>query len=209
MRLVAQVLSVLFHPLLLTTYGTLLLMYINPYAFGGLGLGEHGLLIFQIVLNSFLFPGLAIFLMWRLQLVSTLQMHDKQQRTLPYIATGVFYLWLYVNIRHGNFPLALQVFILGATIGLFVAFFLNIFTKVSMHTVGMGGFVTMLGLVGFYFGYEGAVSLLPLAVLVAGAIGSSRLLLEAHEPADVYGGYLVGGMGQLLALYFLVLRGGS
>ena len=33
---------------------------------------------------------------------------------------------------------------LGATIALFIAFFINIFSKISAHAVGMGGLVAMV-----------------------------------------------------------------
>ncbi|NJO87488.1 MAG: hypothetical protein HC821_05910 [Lewinella sp.] len=44
--------------------------------------------------------------------------------------------------------------------------------------------------------------LLVVIILLAGAVGSARLLLEAHTAAEVYGGYLVGFSSQLIALRY-------
>jgi membrane-associated phospholipid phosphatase len=36
--------------------------------------------------------------------------------------------------------------------------------------------------------------------LMAVAVGSARLVLRAHKPEEVYGGYLIGIASQLLAI---------
>jgi len=44
---------------------------------------------------------------------------------------------------------------------------------------------------------------LMLTVLLAGLVGTCRLILQAHEPTDLYGGYLVGFVSQFIALRFM------
>jgi membrane-associated phospholipid phosphatase len=107
--------------------------------------------------------------------------------------------------------------ILGATIGLFLAFFINIFDKISAHTVGMGGilgfillFLLQHGDVSIYFQsvnekiYGIPLSLIFLfSIVLAGFVGSVRLFLKAHSASQVYAGYFIGLISQFIALRFI------
>jgi branched-subunit amino acid transport protein AzlD len=207
-RNLAQIFSVLGHPMLVLTYVLLLMMAINPYAFGVRHLGEQRavVLLFSVFSTSFLIPAVGVAMMKPLGLIKSLQMYDKQERIGPYIVTGVFYLWLFKNLLSaGQTPPLLAKFVLGATIGLFLSFFINIFTKISAHAAGMGGLIAMLVILAFNWGnmalglslFGGTLefSLLPvlaLAVVAAGLVGTARLALGAHVPADLYRGYAIG-----------------
>lgn len=146
-------------------------------------------------------------------------MEDKTERIGPLIATGVFYLWLFVNMKDNSIiPSAFSFFVLGSTIGLFLALLLNSFTKISLHTIGMGGFLMGMILIRYAYSYDNFFIHLPsgslnvstttilLAVaIIAGLVGTSRLILKAHDEFDVYGGYLVGVFAQLIAYRIMVV----
>ena len=85
---------------------------------------------------------------------------------------------------------------------LFVAFFLNLFTKISMHTVGMGGFLAMLIII-IARSYAGAGQLFIFGILACGLVGTSRMILGAHNSSDIYGGYFVGFLCQFVALNYM------
>ena len=221
LRGLAYLMSVVFHPLLVPTYMLILLLLVNPYLFGinSIGEPEGRLVILLVFLYTFFLPAIAMVVMRYLGLVSSFQMRDKTERIGPYLLTGMLYLWVYYNFKqNGQVPTAFTAFMLGTVIALFIAFFINIFTKISTHAVGMGGLVGMviitmllfsyntfnldLGFLGTYHVTIGAVLLF--AILAAGMVGSARLLLQAHDPLDLYGGYLVGFTGQLIALRFFL-----
>jgi hypothetical protein len=205
----AKLLSFLGHPLLVLTLGLALLMATNPFAFGAHDLSDPKarVLLLTVFITTFVLPGVGVAVMKPLGLIQSLEMRDRQERTGPYILTGVFYLWVFKSLLSDiQVPPLFAVFALGATIGLFVAFFANIFTKISAHALGMGGLVAMTGLMCFRWagtslsislggGFDLLISmpaLLALAVLFAGAVGVARLHLRAHEPVDVYRGYTAG-----------------
>ncbi|HNL40506.1 MAG TPA: hypothetical protein PKH43_15250, partial [Saprospiraceae bacterium] len=160
-------------------------------------------------------PGFAVALMKPLGLIKSLEMEDKQDRIGPYIVSGVFYLWLVKNLlSDGQTPQLYVIFALGATIGLFLAFLINIFSKISAHAVGMGGLVAMLLFLVVDWNDAGIVVPLPggglqistfvvliLGIVLAGLVGTARLALKAHEPADIYRGYAVGFVSILLAAW--------
>ena len=218
LRLAAQILSVVFHPLLGLTYMLVLLLLINPYLFGVNSITEDFALIAITLFSTFVVPGLVVVMMKMLGLIQSVEMEDRHDRIIPYIATGIFYLPMYLFFLHnGKVPLAYASFVLGSIIALFTAFFINLFTKISAHAVGMGGLVGMMVITRAFFSYEtftlhlnwgGAIQMstnfiLMLVIALAGMVGTSRLLLNAHEPKDLYGGYLVGFAAQFVALIFL------
>ncbi len=212
----AQVISALFHPLLILTYMIVLLMLINPYAFGvnQLGEGRSGLLIIYVFMTTFLIPGMAISMMRTLNLIPSLIIEDRKNRIGPFIATGVFYLWLYVSFySNPELPLIFKSAILGSTLALFTAFFLNLFSKISLHTIGMGALVGLIMVAMLLFSYRNfqigdqmysMYGLLFLTIVLAGLVGSARLILNKQAPIDLYGGYLVGFATQIIALQFLL-----
>lgn len=216
-RPLAHFFTVLGLPVLVLTYILLLMLSISPFAFGANNMFDQRamLLVIGVFVSSALIPAIGMVLMKALGFVKTWQMDDKMDRTGPYIMSGVFYLWLFKNlISGGQTPILFTAFVLGATVSLFLCFFLNIFTKVSAHAAGMGGFVTMLVLLPFHWNEAAEMApffgimlswpvVISLGVLLAGAVGVARLALKAHTPLDLYRGYLVGIFSVLVAVYFL------
>ena len=218
LRAFAQIISVIFHPLMMLTYMLVLLLLINPYLFGVHRLSGNIPFILYIFFSTFFIPAFAALLLKQLDFIKSLQMEDKMERTAPYIITGVIYLWMFRNfLDNPRIPTAYTIFVLGSTIGLFMAFFINIFSKISAHAVGMGGLVGMVVISLYHYSYDNLVvdlvslglfqvsmnTLLMVVIVLAGLVGTARLLLRAHEPVDVYGGYLVGFATQFVALWFL------
>ncbi len=206
----ARVLSYLGHPLLVLTYMLLLMLAANPFAFGAQNMGDQRtvILFFYVVSTTFLIPGLGVSLLKPLGLIQSLEMRDKQERIGPYIITGVFYLWMFKNFTSGAVPELYAKFVLGATIGLFFAFFVNIFIKISAHATGMGGFVGMAMLLAFAWPGSslslGTIllslnSVLAFVVVLAGLVGAARLSLGGHTQAELWQGYAAGFVAVMLA----------
>lgn len=218
-RTLAHVISVIGHPMFVLTYALLLMLAANPFLFGVRSMADSRavVLIVSVFASTVLIPGVGVAMMKPLGLVKSLDLADKQERIGPYIVTGVFYLWLFKNlISLGQTPAIFSKFVLGATIGLFLSFFINIFNKISAHTVGMGGFIAMILLLMQAWenpmagipAFGGVVlaslyAVLALVVLLAGAVGTARLALRAHTVEQVYLGYGVGFGGVMLG-YVLI-----
>lgn len=207
-RFLAHFFSVVGHPMLVLTYALLLLLYVNPYAFGVNNPGEKRalLLLLYVFTTTVLIPGIGIAVMKPLGFIKSLESPERMERIGPYIIIGVFYLWLYKNLSTGGqVPPLYLVCTLGATFSLFIAFVINIFTKISAHATGVGGLVGMTILTALewpgsslqvtIFGTGIQFSITALAafmVVFAGLVGSARLALNAHVPKDLWQGYSVG-----------------
>ncbi len=213
MKTTAKLISIIFHPLFIIGYVLILLLVMNPYLFIVNDEKARFLLIFNVFMLTVFFPLFSIFLMKMLDFIKSYEMEDKSERIGPLIATGVFYLWLFVNFKdNSSIPVSFSSFVLGSTIGLFLALMLNSFTKISLHTIGAGGLVSGLLLIKYFYSYETFFISLPfgtlqvsttlvaiLAMIISGLVGTSRLLLKAHDEYDVYAGYMVGIFSMLIA----------
>jgi len=218
-RILAHFFSIVLHPLIILTYMLIILLLVNPYLFGVNTISDHTILILLIFFSTFFIPAVAVIMMRLLGLISSLRMEDPKERIGPYIATGIFYMWLFRNLLDNpDIPIAYKIFVLGATIGLFVAFFINNFSKISMHGVGMGGFLAMLIITSYWYSYGtftinagglgifqiSTTFLIMLGIILTGIVSSSRLYLNAHSLSDITGGLFVGFVSQFLAVQFLI-----
>lgn len=220
LRLSASLISWITHPLLAVTYIYLLLLFTNPFEFGFSKWSDTGavILFFRIFLTTFFIPGFAVIILTFIGLAKSVELPERQDRIAPYIITGIFYLWMFRNLMDNpDIPASFSRAILGSSIGLFLAFFINIFDKISAHTVGIGG---VLGFILIFLYNQGNDSLLlfdagknlyfvPMSVVflmmifIAGLTGSSRLYLKVHSPAQVYAGFFIGIFTQFVALRFI------
>ena len=218
MKAAANVVSVLFHPLLVLTYMSLVLLWTNPFSFGFRHVAEADTLLIIIVMTSVTLPAIAVLMMKMLGWIDSFRMDSRHERIGPYIAAGLMYLTLYLHVSQGDsFPTSIKVAILGSLISLWCCFFLNNFFKISAHAAGMGGFVTLVTLTKIKFGYDqaqigipGHVNLtVPLdyllyaVIIIAGIVCTSRLILQTHALKEVYIGFLIGIAGMTIAYLIL------
>jgi hypothetical protein len=196
MKAIAKIISYVFHPLLIATWAVLLMIYTNPVLF----LGSNAKVSFFLVfINTFCFPAIAILLMRQLGFVESLEMPDSKQRILPMVAAIIFYVWAYMAVRKTSFPATYSMFMLGSVISLCISFVINVFHKLSLHMVGISGFMMCLMLLIMYSQTD--VSLLFIfSILLTGLVATSRLYLGAHTIREVNTGFLVGMFGQVLAV---------
>jgi membrane-associated phospholipid phosphatase len=201
----------------MVTYMLLMLLSVDPHLFGTNSVKGGMDNIMMIFASTFFIPIISVLMMKALKLIPSLELKDAQDRIGPFIVTGVFYISTYYLIyRNPNMPVAFKACFLGAVIGLFLAFLITLFSKISLHAVGMGGLLGMVLITiqrpelfpfvwdaGIFGMFEVSLfKLLSTTILVCGIVGTSRLILDAHEPKDLYGGYLVGLATQFIALSF-------
>jgi len=218
LRATAQIISVVFHPLLILTYSLVMLLFVNPYIFGAHNISERMPIVIMTFMATFFIPAIAVVMMKSLGLVKSIELKDRQDRTVPYIVAALFYTSMTVFIKDSPLsPEPFKIALLGTTIGLYLAFFINIFQKISAHAVGMGGFLALLIIVFNMYSYNtffidflgvryevAMLNLVLIAIVIAGAVGTARLLLNAHTSQELYGGYLVGFAAMIFAFKWVV-----
>ncbi len=195
MQFIAKSVSILFHPLFMPTYAMAFLMYANPYLFGS----SNVPILMQVIYNSVFFPVLTLLLMRILDFIDTFEVRTRDERLTVYIPTLVFFIWTFTVFFKSDYPGIITDVMMGACIGLSIAFvFAAISEIISLHAIGMGGMIAVI-----YFATTMAkVDIrwcLVAVVGIAGLVGTARLFLKAHEPMEVYMGYMIGFSSQALA----------
>lgn len=206
------------HPGFIISYYFLILLMVNPYLFGFNSMKETGLILIYVIIISVVFPLIPIVMMYALGFTSSITLKERKERIVPLALTGMFYLWLYVNMIHNpKIPVAFNIFILGSVISVFLCFFLNLFDKISLHMAGIGGLFVGLILMHYKFSYDTfdvdifntsyyfpTNLIIFVVLLLLGLVGTSRLYLKAHESKEIYAGLAVGILSQIIALRVLM-----
>jgi uncharacterized membrane protein (UPF0136 family) len=202
LRLLARLISVVFHPLFIPVYLSMFLIYVNP-VFPALGAPEKGILLIRFIVMYTVFPLATILLAKALGFVQTIFLKTQKDRIIPYVACGLFYFWMWYVLRNqpefGKEVVLLALAIFLASSGGLLA---NSYMKVSMHAISVGVMVTYLILLGFILGVAMGFYI-SLALLIAGAVCTARLITSDHHPVEVYAGLVIGILTQLLAYYFV------
>ena len=201
-RSLAQVLSVVFHPLLLPTYLFAFILYYMPASMLTLPLESRWVVMGIVVLSTFLVPGLGAYAMVRLGQLDSLEMDKREQRRLPLLFTGICYATTAYLLYNTDALDAIFFFIMGLiTASVFLTYFVSMFWKVSAHSVGMGGALGLL-LVLNRLMPDGSITMaIIVVVILSGAVLSARLALNAHTPAQVYAGYGAGFLLTVVTAY--------
>ncbi len=201
----ARIISVVFHPLLMPTYIIAVLMQLNVYFALMIPFDAKWKIIALVFITSALFPSMILLGMYRLGLVSTLSMDRREDRLYPYIATSFFFFLSAYMIWKINIPPVYFYCLLGAAILALSTLVVNVFWKISAHTVSMGGVIgAFAGLHALMF--IDLLWLISISILLGGLVGFARLRAGSHSQAQVYSGYLLGFLVMyLLIRYFLVI----
>lgn len=202
MRLFANIFSYLFHPLLMATYGCLIIFFglTETIYFVFTPLRIKIVLIITVFSFTFLLPVLNLLILYKLGYVSSIKVENRQERTLPLILTSFCYFGLFYMIYDFSIWPAVKILILGGGVCIFLAALINFWWQISTHMIGIGGLIGVLLAICFYVQTS---ILIPISVgfILAGFIAFSRLQLKAHTPAQVYSGFLFGCIIQFSLFY--------
>lgn len=197
-RSLAKVLSVVFHPLLLPTYLFAVILYYMPVSTLTLPLRVRWVVLAMIFFTTFVLPAVAAFAMVRLGYLDSIEMDRREQRGFPLLFTGVCYAATsYLFYQEPAYD-AIFYFVMGIiAASVFLAFAISQFWKISAHSIGLGGALGLLLVLNTLAPEARLMYPIMVTTFLAGAVMSARLALQAHTPAEVYGGF---GSGLLLAL---------
>ena len=92
----------------------------------------------------------------------------------------------------------ISLMMLGASVSIFIGFFINIFRRISIHAIGAGGFLGLTLCMLRLSDYDLKFFLL-LVILLAGLIGTADLIRTRGRSNEVWAGYLTGFIGQFFS----------
>jgi hypothetical protein len=195
-RSAAHFFSVVFHPLLISAYVVAFLIYVHPAVFVGVDDHMRSLRMLSTLLFTVFYPGIVIFIAWRLKLVTSLSLHTMQDRIVGMLVTMFFYWWTWYVFRNlPDIPPVALNFAFGSFLAICGGWMCNIFFKISMHALAAGGLCAFFVLFGLQDPFASGLYI-ALPILITGIVCTSRLLLAAHTPFEIVTGLLVGALAQ-------------
>ena len=149
---------------------------------------------------TILMPTLTIFLFRKINGFSPEGLGERKRRFMPFLLTITSYVFCLVMMHRLNIPWYMTGIILAALIMMVICIVVNLKWKLSEHMAGVGAIVG--GLVSFsaLFGYN-PVWWLCLFILIAGVLGTARIILQHHTLGEVLVGFAVGLICSLLVLH--------
>lgn len=187
---IARVISTIFQPLLMPTYGVMLL-FVYTY-FGTMYAHRFWSIVAPVFLFSFLIPALLIVMLYRMGLVSDLSIKVRRQRFIPYMITLLSYgamLFFYYRMR---MPTWFLMMIAAPIAIVIIAALITLAWKISAHMFGIGGLIGGGMSVSYFVERSNPYYMFMGLFVLAGLIGSSRLILKHHSLAQVNIGFLLG-----------------
>ena len=185
----ARIVSALFNPFYLPVVGMILLFALSDM--NQLPISYR----LQIILLTYVFtafmPTLFIALYRRYQGWTLIQLGYRQRRMVPYIIAMVCYLacaWVLYANKAFYFCM---VIVLASLVVQVVCALVNVWWKISTHSAAIGGVTGALIFFANYYHFN-PVWWLALVLLLAGVLGTARIILRQHSLSQVLGGFGVG-----------------
>jgi hypothetical protein len=145
----------------------------------------------MIFIMTALFPIMSILMIWRSGAISELAMPVRRERILPYLLTLIYFCMAYYLLRRTPNTSATLALFSGIMVALSATLLISLGWKISVHMVGLGGLVGIVFGLMLIHGAQAPV-LLGVLFLLVGALGTARLLVTDHSPAQIYVGGLLG-----------------
>ena len=197
----AQIISLLFHPLLMPSVGMLILFNSGTYL--SLIPPEAKRVILTITfLSTLVFPLSLLPILYFRKLITDLQIDKREERFLPFLLILILYILTFVFIL--RLPLYSHIHGYALTLPVMVGLLIivNMKYRISTHMFGIGGITGLIISLILIFGIP-LQAYFVLAILAAGLTGMSRKILRNYSSSELYGGFVLGLIttGSVMIIY--------
>ena len=193
----ARIMSMIFTPFYLPIVG-LIALFIFSYM-SLLPMTYKLVMLAMVYLLTVVAPSLLIHLYRLCQGWTSHELGRKERRLVPYIISIVCYFACFFWMEYRNTPRVISIIVVVALTIQMVCALINVWWKISTHTAAIGG------VAGGFVSYSIAFSFNPLwwlcfVLILAGAVGTARMILRQHSLSQVVTGFLVGAACAILVI---------
>ena len=198
--LTARVVSLVFTPFYLPILGLIALFTLSylrmmPWRY------KIQVLI-MVYMFTILLPTMLIHLYRRYQGWTLIQLGNKERRMVPYVISILCYFGCAYWMDYLHIPHFMSNIVTAALFIQIVCALINVWWKISTHTAAIGGVAGALFVFAEVFAFN-PVWWLCLVFIVAGILGTSRMILRQHSLLQVVAGFLVGIVCAIVGIIFL------
>lgn len=203
MKRVSQILSYIFSPLLVPTYGMILASFLSV-----LSVLSARVLCTTVAITfviTCVIPACGIMAMYKTGFLTDPGVNVRTERSLPYALTILCYVGCCFFLYRAGAPSWLTMFYAGGGAAALINAVVNLKWKISAHAAAMGGLVAMLFRIAAM--HQSVVDLniwISAVVVLAGAIMTARVYLQRHTLMQVLAGCANGFLCVWLLTMFYI-----
>lgn len=187
--LAARIMSIIFTPFYLPLVGLVALFLFSYMSL--LPLAYKLPMLLTVYISTILMPSLLIHLYRRFQGWTSKELGRKERRIVPYLISILCYFGCFFLMEYRNTPRVISIILVAALVIQMVCALINVWWKISTHTAGIGGLAGGLVVYSIAFSFN-PIWWLAFVILLAGMVGTARMILRQHTLAQVVTGFLVG-----------------
>ena len=200
-KLLAKVISYVFHPLFIPVYISWFLVSQQPHLFASFTPAEKVITIIRFAVFYTFFPLVTVLLARGLGFLDSIFLRTQKERIIPYIACGVYYFFMWYVLRNQpQFTREVVILSMAIWIASSLGLIANIYMKISMHAMSVGLMATFILLLAIGRG-SGFGLYVSVALLITGVVCTARFMVSDHTQKEVYVGLLVGVLSQLISYW--------
>ena len=187
--LAARIMSMLFTPFYLPLVGLVALFLFSYMSL--LPLAYKLPMLLMVYISTILMPSLLIHLYRKFQGWTSKELGRKERRVVPYLISILCYFGCFFLMEYRNTPRVISIILVAALVIQMVCALINVWWKISTHTAAIGGVSGGLVVYSIAFSFN-PIWWLAFVILLAGMVGTARMILRQHTLAQVVTGFLVG-----------------
>ena len=199
MRQLFLLISYIFHPLFVPMAGTIAYFLVTP-KYTPLEVQSGNIL--PVFILTIIIPIISFFILRNLGVVNSVFLRTEKERVFPLIICIAILLMILIKVIPNNYTAELYYFFVGILLSSLACLILAILDfKASIHMIAVGGVLMFFIALSIHFSINisGSIALL---FLIAGAVGTSRLHLKAHNKVELLIGVLIGIIPQMILLNY-------
>jgi hypothetical protein len=200
LKYTAAFISYFFHPLFIPVYVGWFWIYVANF-FSERSDFDNIKLMISLAVNYAVLPLVTLLLAKTLGFVRSIYLRTPKDRIIPYIASGIFYFWIWYVFHNQNFPPEIEMFSLAVFLASSIGLIANAFLMVSMHAMSVGVMATYILMLGFST-YKNFGPYISIAFFIAGLVCTARLIHSNHTVKEIYTGLAIGAVSQVVASWF-------
>lgn len=189
----SQLISVIYMPFLAPTYLFTLLFSFYPKLTPDFSPSQKIIVSLGILVTTTLLPMILVFILYKLKKINSLLLEKKEDRLIPQLFSCLLYLAITLGLMHYlGLHHVLTLVMLANTISLILISFITPYWKISTHSCGAFGTLSILICVYLKFPVTSFVAPLSLVFIASFLVGIARIYLRVHTPLQVIMGGLLG-----------------
>ena len=185
----ARVLSAVFNPFYLPTVGLIVLFTLSYLSL--LPLSYKMVVLGLVYIFTVLTPTLLISLYRHHQRWTLIELGQRERRMVPYVISILCYFVCVYIMESMHIPHFMSSILVVALMIQIICSIVKVWWKISTHTAAIGGVAGSLVPYAIAFSFN-PLWWLCLVLLLAGAVGTARIILRQHSLSQVVAGFLVG-----------------